>query len=278
MRGAARHAPNVSKSPISEQRRFRINAELHAAIARSDVDAVRRCLDDGADINKAMRSNILHAPFNGRTICKPIDIVLKMRELGSVDVLRLLIDRGVELDLDEALIHAIPRPHLAIFLVRRGAQVNSTRHDGFSALMIAVCNQCGTKPGIMRDALVGLLLDRGAAVDYKTSSGRTALFLACEHGNLVSVKLLLARGATVDSRSNYAVQRPSYSKMATIKALFDAAAPPSKRLRVHWGLRIRLHVAGPRGGDHSDSARHEAFGCRTQISRAIARRVISFLQ
>ena len=91
MRGAARHAPNVSKSPISEQRRFRINAELHAAIARSDVDAVRRCLDDGADINKAMRSNILHAPFNGRTICKPIDIVLKMRELGSVDVLRLLV-------------------------------------------------------------------------------------------------------------------------------------------------------------------------------------------
>ena len=56
----------------------------------------------------------------------------------------------------------------------------------------------------------------------------------------------------------------------------DAAAPPEKRFLAHWVLRIRLHVVGPRG-DHKASGRQEIFRCKTQVSRAITKRVVSFI-
>ena len=121
-----------------------------------------------------------------------------------------------------------------------------------------------------------LLLDRGANVNFTKRSGTTALSIACDNANVNMVKFLLSYGVTIDWRSHNTVQSASYSRMAAIKALFDAAAPPEKRILAHRVLRIRLHVVGPRG-DHKASGRHEIFRCKTQVSRAIMKRVVSFI-
>ncbi len=113
-------------------------------------------------------------------------------------------------------------------------------------------------------------------VNFTKRSGRTALSIACDHADINMVKFLLSYGVIIDWKSHNTVQSASYSKMAAIKALFDAAAPPEKRFLAHWVLRIRLHVVGPRG-DHKASGRQEIFRCKTQVSRAITKRVVSFI-
>ncbi|OBT67655.1 hypothetical protein VE03_03419 [Pseudogymnoascus sp. 23342-1-I1] len=57
------------------------------------------------------------------------------------------------------------------------------------------------------EALVNLLLEKGADVDSKDSYGRTPLSWATEKGNEAAVKLLLEKGATVDSTDISIVER-----------------------------------------------------------------------
>ena len=51
------------------------------------------------------------------------------------------------------------------------------------------------------NAVVELLLARGAAVDSKNAIGQTPLKFAAQEGHESMVKLLLARGAAVDSKN-----------------------------------------------------------------------------
>ena len=185
--------------------------DLQRAITRGDINAVRRCLDAGADIEET------RVPFNGAT------------------PLMVAVSSGI------------------------------SRYPQFPGNANKGSNQ-----------MAELLLDRGANVNFTKRSGRTALSIACDHANINMVKFLLSYGVTIDWRSHNTVQSASYSRMAAIKALFDAAAPPEKRILAHRVLRIRLHVVGPRG-DHKASGRHEIFRCKTQVSRAIMKRVVSFI-
>lgn len=243
--------PEFNEWTGPEQHRYRFHGELHLAISRCDVDAVRPFLDAGADINKAIGLRIPRDPPSQDFVnsaywvsdCTPIQRALRLHQF-SVDVLRLLID----------------------LLIERGSRVDCLTVNGYSLLMNAVT--VGTYGSL---AVAEILLDRGAPADWATQNGKTALCVACEHGNIDAVRLLMSRGATVNRRSYDVVKSASYSRAKAIKALFDA-----HRL-AHWVLRIRLHVAGPRG-DHPDSVRHETFSCRTQISRAIVRRAISFVE
>ncbi|KAF8241366.1 ankyrin [Wilcoxina mikolae CBS 423.85] len=50
------------------------------------------------------------------------------------------------------------------------------------------------------DAIVTVLLDRGADIEAKDTDGRTSLHLAALHGQATSVQLLLARGASISAR------------------------------------------------------------------------------
>ena len=247
---------------VTAEARDRLDGELHAAIGRRDVDAVRRCLDDGADMNRSMTHQIVTSKGTFRTYCSPIRTAAA---LGSVDVFRLLLDRGAAFDLTRGLIDAIIQfqtPHMALLLIEKGAKLTPTCYGDSSpcsVLMKAVRN-----PNVV--VVAKTLLDRGAPVNWATRTGKTALCVACEHGNLDAVRLLISRGATVDRRSYDVVKSASYARAKAIKALFDA----------QLALRIRFHVVGPRG-ENPGSARREIFFCRSQISRAIVRRVISFV-
>jgi hypothetical protein len=122
-------------------------AALYSACCLGDLVRVRSLLDDGADLHQGNDSMLLCA-------CRK----------GHVEVIKLLLDRGAEVD-----------------------RVDS---NGFTALGWA-CRKGHVE-------VIKLLLDRGAKVDRAGSDGSTALRRACHGGHVEVVKLLLEHGASPD--------------------------------------------------------------------------------
>ena len=79
---------------------------------------------------------------------------------------------------------SVKRMHL---LLTAGADVNTSRADGTTALMAAVQSR--------NPEAVQLVLDAGAGVHAKNAKGETALHLAAAGGNRKVVELLLKKGA-----------------------------------------------------------------------------------
>ena len=50
---------------------------------------------------------------------------------------------------------------------------------------------------------VKVLLDKGANIDSKTRYNQTPLFFACDRGNLEIVKLLVDRGADLNAKDSF---------------------------------------------------------------------------
>ncbi|KAF4101848.1 hypothetical protein G5714_016648 [Onychostoma macrolepis] len=96
--------------------------------------------------------------------------------------------------------------HLARFVLDAldGRIINGKTENGRTLLMHAVCLQ----EHATRCKFTQLLLEKGADVNTRDDHGRTALSLACEHGHLDSVKLLVQFNADpelIDSWGNSAV-------------------------------------------------------------------------
>ncbi len=119
-------------------------------------------------------------------------------EIGSVDAMRLLLDRG--------------------------ADVNAQNAFGSTALMWSVSDA----------AKVRLLLDHGAQVNTAAKSGRTALIIAAfTNPSAEVVRLLLAKGAKVDVLDKRHVTPMNAATFgndtATVRLLWKPA--PTSRLR-----------------------------------------------
>jgi len=75
-------------------------------------------------------------------------------------------------------------------LVSAGADVNTQRHDGWSALSVA--SQEG------HSDIANMLLEKGAKVETRDKEGCTALWRAAKGGHVKVIDLLIDRGADVD--------------------------------------------------------------------------------
>jgi ankyrin repeat protein len=154
-------------------------------------------------------------------------------EIGSVDAMRLLIDRGANVNAQNAfgstaLMWSVSDPAKVRLLLDHGAQVNTAARSGRTALIIAAFTNPsaevvrlllakGAKVGVMDarhvtplnaatfgndTATVRLLLEAGADLDTPdTFIGLTPMMNAAGNRNVEAVKLLLAKGAKVNAVS-----------------------------------------------------------------------------
>jgi len=91
------------------------------------------------------------------------------------------------------------------FLLARGASVNATNIAGWTPLYFVAMM------GVRLDAAV-LLLDRGAQIDSSDVLGWTPLIRASQEGNYEMIRLLLRRGAALDPRSSDGRSAEAYAR------------------------------------------------------------------
>lgn len=98
--------------------------------------------------------------------------------------------------------------------------------------------------GMDNRALVNLLLEHGADVNYYCQNSSTALGVAAQNGNLEMVKLLLARGAKVNVKGVPLLQPALYSKRPEIARLLLArGADPNQHSDRYSGSILGLAIS-----------------------------------
>jgi ankyrin repeat protein len=192
---------------------------FYSAIRQNDLTQLKGLLDQKAGANIA----------NDRGITPLMDAA----EIGSLEAMRLLLDRGANVDAQNAfgstaLMWSVPDPAKVRLLLDHGADVNITARSGRTALIVAAFTNPsaevvrlllakGAKVGIMDQRrvtplnaatfgndteTVRVLLEAGADINTAdTFIGLTPLMNAAGNRNVEAVKLLLARGATVNAVS-----------------------------------------------------------------------------
>src|SRR5580693_7630895 len=109
-------------------------------------------------------------------------------EIGSVDAVRLLTDRGADVNAQNAfgstaLMWSVSDPAKVRLLLDHGAQVNTTARSGRTALIVAAF----TNPSA---EVVRLLLAKGAKVDVMDQRHVTPLNAATFGNDTATVRLL----------------------------------------------------------------------------------------
>lgn len=122
-------------------------------------------------------------------------------EIGSVDAMRLLIDRGADVNAQNAfgstaLMWSVSDPAKVRLLLEHDAQVNAVARSGRTALIIAAF----TNPSA---DVVRLLLAKGAKVDVMDRRHVTPLNAATFANDTATVRLLLEAGADINTPDTF---------------------------------------------------------------------------
>ena len=173
---------------------------VHKAARRADLDALQRELDDGVS------PNILG--WNGR---RPLHCVCLESDNPEARVacLHVLLEAGADVnaptppsvDQNTPLHFAADCGHakLVAALIKAGADVNRGNNDNITPLHFACCRSDSDGPAL-------LLLRNGAAVDARTSQGRTPLEWAIDYSRRL-VPTLLRAGAALPAETDNAYIR-----------------------------------------------------------------------
>jgi ankyrin repeat protein len=160
---------------------------LYSAAEAGHASVAQRLIERGADVKLTGRSGI--SPLAAAAY------------VGNDEIVEALLARGAdERAPDETgkppIVYAAAGARLDIVkrLLARDIDVNARYPNDLTALMWA-SGPDEQAPEAQAVAVVGYLLDAGAAIDDRDDRGRTALMIAAEGGHGEIVNLLLARGA-----------------------------------------------------------------------------------
>eukprot|EP00597_Dinobryon_sp_UTEXLB2267_P019127 CAMPEP_0201113932 /NCGR_PEP_ID=MMETSP0812-20130820/78113_1 /ASSEMBLY_ACC=CAM_ASM_000668 /TAXON_ID=98059 /ORGANISM="Dinobryon sp., Strain UTEXLB2267" /LENGTH=630 /DNA_ID=CAMNT_0047377511 /DNA_START=50 /DNA_END=1943 /DNA_ORIENTATION=- len=158
-----------------------------AAKAGNDVDAARKLIAEGTDVNAAdsRGDTSLHEAAKG----------------GHFGMVELLLESGAIVNITRkngytALIYAALYGHSDVVTMLLDKGANITRKNGYTALIYAALYG--------HSDVVTMLLDKGASLEAATKDGYTPLhYAAARYGKLEVAELLLARGARPDLRNKF---------------------------------------------------------------------------
>jgi len=228
---------------------------LLAACCGGNVRVVEFLLASGADVNSPTQVNSVDLHWEGKWYGTPLQAACI---LGFEPVARLLISRGADVNVqvgpDGSALHATMRKgynkQLTQLLLDHGADANASGGMYGTPLMAA---QTYDPPST---ELVNLLLKHGAEINatigkFLTEDGwlcRSALQMACRHGALELVRVLITRGTDVNLCSGgsfaTALQEAAYYGHSLIcEVLLDNGAEVNIQ-GGHFGNALQAAVAG----------------------------------
>jgi ankyrin repeat protein len=231
-------------------RDFTGHTPLHAAASRGDLEAIKRLLANGADVNATVRSSEGYSSEWGNT---PLHLAARD---GRVEAAELLLDAYANVNAKNhrgqtPLHRAVGHPSLARLLIENLANVDAADNLGQTALHWAA--QDG------RVETVELLLSKGSRTYLRDNCGQTPLHLAARSsrgaaGGLAAAELLVNRGADVNARDMLNVT-PAHLAAATGNApLLDLLMSKGCDLELKDDFGRTAHDAARRAPTETASA------------------------
>ncbi|HTA45198.1 MAG TPA: ankyrin repeat domain-containing protein [Bryobacteraceae bacterium] len=234
--------------------------------------------------NLAQLKALLEQPGSANVAdARGITPLMYAAEIGSLDAMRLLIDRGADVNAQNAfgstaLMWSVSEPAKVRLLLDHGADVNITARSGRTALIIAAFTNPsaevvrlllakGARVGVMDTrhvtplnaatfgddtATARLLLEAGADINTPdTFIGLTPLMNAAGNRNVEAVKLLLAKGATVNAVSKTEglpkIQTGTVEFGGWTPLLMSAAFGPPEAVNILLGAGAKIDAQDYRG-------------------------------
>ncbi|MEO6435222.1 MAG: ankyrin repeat domain-containing protein [Tepidisphaeraceae bacterium] len=169
---------------------------LHWVAQNGDIEAIKRLLDAGADVNARVTPG-LRAPAVGGD--SPLHLAAGA---GKLEAVQLLLARGADAaahnDLGVTPLHrAIVNPQIAE-AISNAADVNVADATGRTPLHWASNDS-------QASAALKILLDHGARPMPKDRDGRTPLHLAARSGHADAIAALVSGGADVNATDRFGV-------------------------------------------------------------------------
>ena len=169
-----------------DEYKMSINDKLLDAAKSGDIDTVKQCLCDGANVNVKENDGwtpLIYASWNGHT-----------------DVAKLLLENDADVNAKDSagrtpLMCTTWHGHIEVakVLIDNGANINAKNIHGWTPLM------WGSSKG--HADIAKLLVENCADVNAKDWNGRTPLIYASANGRTEAARLLLEHNATLCSQT-----------------------------------------------------------------------------
>ncbi|XP_032152220.1 transient receptor potential cation channel subfamily A member 1 [Sapajus apella] len=143
---------------------------LHLAVQNGDLEMIKMCLDNGAQIDLVEKGRCTALHFAATQGATEIVKLMISSCSGGMDIVNTTNGSG------ETMLHRaslFDHHELADYLISVGADINSIDSEGRSPLILATASASWN--------IVNLLLSKGAQVNIKDNFGRNFLHLTVQH-------------------------------------------------------------------------------------------------